>query len=155
VIYVEPNSTILGPSGLKVGDVITSLNGCEVKDSRQWHHCLSLADQVNYIIKYSTTAQCVLRFLYTQWTWSLFTILSSHRALSSHFAFGPTSNRTWILPLTVARTVLPRPTAFASSIMTAQRHTVSEFEHHLKHRPFVTRRRRTAYLRYSVCIQVS
>ena len=49
VIYVEPNSTILGPSGLKVGDVITSLNGCEVKDSRQWHHCLSLADQVKLI----------------------------------------------------------------------------------------------------------
>ena len=46
VIHVEPNSTILGPSGLKLGDVITSINGCGVKDSRQWHHCLSEADHV-------------------------------------------------------------------------------------------------------------
>ena len=46
VTHVEPNSTILGPSGLKVGDVVTSVNGCNVKGRNQWHHCLSLADQV-------------------------------------------------------------------------------------------------------------
>lgn len=44
VIHVEANSTILGPSGLKVGDVITSLNGCNVRDGRQWQHCLSVVD---------------------------------------------------------------------------------------------------------------
>ena len=46
VIFVDPNSTIQGPSGLKVGDVITSVNGCGVKDNQQWHHCLALADRV-------------------------------------------------------------------------------------------------------------
>jgi hypothetical protein len=52
VIFVEPNSTILGPSGLKVGDVITSVNGCGVKDSQQWHHCLSIADHVRKELLY-------------------------------------------------------------------------------------------------------
>ncbi len=52
VIHVEPNSTILGPSGLKLGDVITTLNGCNIKDSRQWHHCLSQADHVSSTFKF-------------------------------------------------------------------------------------------------------
>jgi hypothetical protein len=47
VIHVDTNSTIVGPSGLKVGDVITSINGCDVKDSRNWHHCLAMADHVS------------------------------------------------------------------------------------------------------------
>ena len=69
--------------------------------------------------------------------------------------FGPTSILNWILPLIVARTVLPQPTAFALSTTSERRRTVSKFERHLKHRQFVTLPRRSASLRHFVYIQVT
>lgn len=59
MIHVEQNSSILGPSGLKVGDVINSVNGCVVRDGQGWHHCLALSDHVSVLYrllqKYSGT----------------------------------------------------------------------------------------------------
>ena len=48
VTWVKPASPVLGPTGLKAGDLLTSINDCAVKNVPDWRKCLTqtMADPV-------------------------------------------------------------------------------------------------------------
>ena len=42
------NSTVTGPSGLEIGNILTSVNDCPIKSAKDFHFCLQNRDKVGY-----------------------------------------------------------------------------------------------------------